>query len=715
LDYVGMGVMAYPLRYALADLALALSRAAEDGDAVRATAARAAADMIGDGAGVQLLRDDGKYGPITFHHLDESQSAPLIRMLDRAGELPDDDLSTALAASRRPLVLAPDAGQPLTELPQPRSQTFDDPGAPNPLLYAAALCPVIVDNTYAGYLVLTRATPGSLYSAAEVELARDIAGELSLACSATKARERLRASEEKYRRVLETIPEGVLQLDSEGVATYANEPIGVVLGLPRAQLVGVSLRGFLDVRGQAEFTRRLAECKAGRSTVGATKLMRADGSQRSVRISMMPLTDAQTPYLGVVCMVTDTTDHIDARGLKRQLDHLRRLDSLGQLIGGISHDFNNLLTVVAGSADMIATTTAEGSPQHQLAKDVMHAVDTGRSLTHQLLAFGRTEGNRPEIIPIPDLLTDVQSLFSRTLGERIGLDLAFGPDVWPVCAERGPLEQALVNLAANARDAMLHGGMLRVTATNETVLPGQLAEGAPTGRLVHMVITDTGTGMSDETRKRALEPFFTTRPTAAGLGLATTAGIVQGIGGYISLESQPRMGTTVHLYLPAAEERAAPAVDRQITPSVIGRVLIVEDQPEVAQLVRRLIEPAGYAITVATDALTAVTQVAAGAHPDLLITDVVMPTMTGPELADALRTHQPDLPVLFMSGYTAASLGPQLHLDGNSMLVEKPFTRSTLLAAIRSLCGPQPPLPGSRPAPLPGSPLPLVPLPLPEN
>jgi len=206
---------------------------------------------------------------------------------------------------------------------------------------------------------------------------------------------------------------------------------------------------------------------------------------------------------------------------------------------------------------------------------------------------------------------------------------------------------------------------------------------------VHMVITDTGVGMTDETRKRALEPFFTTRPTAAGLGLATAAGIVQGIGGYIALESQPRMGTTVHLYLPAAEERTTQTADRPNP--VIGRVLIVEDQPEVAQLVQRLIEPAGYAITVATDALTAVTQVAAGAHPDLLITDVVMPSMTGPELAAALRTHHPDLPVLYMSGYTAASLGPQLHLDANSMLVEKPFTRSTLLGAIRNLCGPQPP------------------------
>jgi PAS domain S-box-containing protein len=692
-----MAVMAYPLRYALADLALALSRVCDDVAAVRATAARAAADMIGEGAGVLLLSDDGRYDEITFHHPDQDRSNGLARLLKRFGELPDDGFSTSLAASRRPIVLAAEGEEPIGDLPMRRPAGTTDAQLS---VHAAVLCPVIVDNTFQGYLMLVRTAPGDAYTAAEVELARDITGELSLALSSARSLERLRASEARYRRVLETIPEGVLQLDREGVATYANEPIGVVLGLPREQLVGVSLRGFLDDQGQIELSRRLAECRAGRSTVGGTRLMRADGSQRTVRICMMPVADEHGHDSGALCMVTDTTDHIDARGLKRQLDHLRRLDSLGQLIGGISHDFNNLLTVVAGSADMIASTTAEGSPQHQMAKDIMDAIATGRTLTHQLLAFGRTDGNRPEIIPIPDLLTDVQTLFSRTLGEHIGLDLAFGPDVWPVRAERGPLEQALVNLAANARDAMLHGGMLRVAATNEVVAPGQLTDHAPSGhapagRLVHLVITDTGIGMDDETRRRALEPFFTTRPTAAGLGLATAAGIVRGIGGHITLESKPRMGTTVHLYLPAAEETPVSANDRQTTPSLIGRVLIVEDQPEVAQLVRRLIEPAGYHITVATDALTAVSQIAAGEHPDLLITDVVMPTMTGPQLAAALRTHHPHLPVLYMSGYTAASLGPQLHLDGNSMLIEKPFTRSTLLGSIRRLCGPQP-APGAR-------------------
>jgi two-component system cell cycle sensor histidine kinase/response regulator CckA len=705
-----MAVMAFPLRYALADLALALSRASAQVDTVRETAARAAADMLGDGAGVQLLRDDGRYDVITFHHRDPRRSHQLAEALDRLDDFPDDEYSTSMVSTRRPVVLTSDRPDQLTDLVRPRFRLGAQTGTSGPDgagpargspgaggttlpgeapidLHAAVLCPIIVDSTFLGYLILVRTASTGEYSAAEVDLARDIAGELALALSTTRSLERLRHSEERYRRVLETMPEGVLQLDEGGIATYANEPIGVMLGVPRAQLVGLSLRGFLDDRGQAELARRLTECRSGRASVGGSRLLRADGSQRSVRICMMPLPDEHGHSGGALCMITDTTDHIDARGLKRQLDHLRRLDSLGQLIGGISHDFNNLLTVVAGSAEMIASTTDEGSTQHQLATDIIDAIGTGRTLTHQLLAFGRADGNRPEVIPIPDLLTDVQSLFSRTLGEHIGLDLAFGPDVWPVRAERGPLEQALVNLAANARDAMLHGGMLRVTATNELIEAGQLAAPAPTGRLVHLVITDTGSGMSDETRRRALEPFFTTRPTAAGLGLATTAGIVRGFGGYIRLESEPRMGTTVHLYLPAAEEVLTTTPARTKPTARVGSILIVEDQPEVAQLVQRLIAPAGYEITVATDALAAVAQVAAGAEPDLLITDVVMPSMTGPELATALRIHHPDLPVLYMSGYTAASLGPQLHLDENSMLVEKPFTRSTLLSAIRSLGG----------------------------
>jgi PAS domain S-box-containing protein len=676
-----MTAMAHPRRYALADLALALSQASTDVRAVTETAVLAAAEMVGDGAGICLLLD-GRYGAPTVHHPDPDRGRLLAKALDRSDRPPDDEYSTAILATRLPVVLSPVPPARLVDL-SPHHVPPGDLG-----VSAAVLCPIIVDGAYLGYLILVRTSDGGTFADADVDVARDIAGELALALSATHSLERLRVSNERYRRVVESIPEGVLQVDSQGLVTFANEPAGVVLGLPGAQLIGLPLSGFLDNRGQAELSRRLADSYAGRATVGTTRLMRADGSRRSVRISMMPLPDDHGHDGGSLCMIADTTDQLDARSLKRQLDHLRRLDSLGQLIGGISHDFNNLLTVVAGSADIIASGAEPGSTEHQLATDIVRATTTGRALTHQLLAFGRSDGNRPETIPIFDLLHDMQALFSRTLGEHIGLELAFGPDVWPVRAERGPLEQALVNLAANGRDAMQHGGVLRVTADNIDLRPGDLPGSKLAGRMVHVVISDTGAGMSEETRRRAFEPFFTTRPTSAGLGLATTAGIVRGIGGDVVLESQPRIGTTVHLYLPAAQDPAGPGAAGPATPQPVRDILVVEDQPDLAALVKRLIEPAGYTVTVTTDALAAVAQVVAGAAPDLLITDVVMPAMTGPKLAAALRAHHPDLPVIYTSGYTAAALGPQVRLDANSVLVEKPFTRSSLLAAIHRLCGP---------------------------
>jgi PAS domain S-box-containing protein len=678
-----MTAMTRPLRSALADLALALSHASTGMESVLLTAVTAAADLTGDAAGIVLLRDDRRYGALTLHHPDPDLAGRLTAALDREGTLPADDHSTAMMSTRLPVVLSP--------LPAARTgrhlSAARDLGAD-----AAVLCPIVVDDAYLGYLILLRMvgnrTARRRYADDDVDLVRHIAGEVGLALSAARRLEQLRASDERYRRVLESITEGVLQLDRRGLITYANEPAGVMLGLPNAQLVGLSLGGFLDSRGQAELARRLTDSEVGRATVGAARLVRADGSQRSGRISMVPLPDEHGQPGTSLCMITDTTDKIDTRSLKRQLDHLRRLDSLGQLIGGIAHDFNNLMTVVAGSADMIAMATDPESPEHRCATDIGRAVAAGRALTHQLLAFGRSDGNRREDIPLADLFNDVQSLFSRTLGEHIGLELAFSPHAWPVRAERGPLEQALVNLAANARDAMRHGGVVRVTAENIELRPGDLPGSALSGPVVHLVITDTGAGMTEETRQRAFEPFFTTRPTSAGLGLATTAGIIRTVGGEITLTSQPRMGTSVHLYLPTAGPAlTGPRPGRPANPPVVRDVLIVEDQPDLAAVVQRLVEPAGYTVAVCTDPREAVARVAAGARPDLLITDVVMPAMTGPELAAALREHQPDLPVVYTSGYTATALGPQIDLDPNSVLVEKPFTRSSLMAAISHLCG----------------------------
>jgi PAS domain S-box-containing protein len=582
-----------------------------------------------------------------------------------------------MRTTRQPVVLPAVTAEEFERLAAPQYwSVFERAG-----VYACLMYPMIADGTYVGHLILVRTTLGGTYTSADVELASEVAAEAALAVSGARFVERLLASEERYRCIVETTLEGVWQLDSEGITTFVNEPMAIMLGLPREQLLGLSMRGFLDTRSQAELPRLLAACREGRAGVYETRLVRADGSGRWVQVSAAPLPGETGHPGGSLCMVTDVTDKVQERGLKRQLDHLRRLDSLGQLIGGIAHDFNNLLTVVAGSAEILSDDAPEGSEQRELATQIMDATVRGRTLAHQLLAFGRGGGGQTETILVPDLINDVQQLLSRTLGEHIRLAVTIEPDVSAVRADRGPLEQVMVNLAANARDAMPSGGVLSIHSSNVVVRTGELADATLAGRFVRFTVGDTGAGMEPGTQERAFEPFFTTKPTAAGLGLATAESIIRGSGGHISLDSRPRMGTTITLYLPAAEllperGRGPTGVARR------GQILVVEDRPELAQLIRYLLQPAGYTVTVATDPHTALKYADASLEPDLLVTDVVMPGMTGPQLAATLRERHPELHVLYMSGYTAAVLGQHGSLDERSAFIQKPFNRETLLDAV---------------------------------
>jgi PAS domain S-box-containing protein len=669
-----MGVVAWSAGQAHADLALALTASSTRVAAVCDVAIRAAAEMIGDCAGVRLLRADGRYEAPRVYDPEPGRAEVLAKILAGPSDRADEGYSVRLRTTREPVVLPSLSQEEFEQLaPAGYWPVFDRVG-----VYACLLFPLVADEEYVGYLVLARTTEGRSYTDADVELGREVAAEAALALAAARFVERLLASEERYRCIVETTLEGVWQLDADGVTTFVNEPMAIMLGLPREQLVGLSIRGFLDDRGQTELPKLLAASGG----LYETRLVRADGA---VRWAQLSIGEGPDPG-GALCMVTDITDKVQERGLKRQLDHLRRLDSLGQLIGGIAHDFNNLLTVVAGSAELLAVDTAVGSPGRALATQIMDATVKGRTLAHQLLAFGRGGGGRAETILVPDLLNDVQQLLSRTLGEHIRLDVAIDEDVWAVRADRGPLEQVMVNLAANARDAMPSGGVLSIHTANTTVRAGDLVGTPIEGRFVRLTVGDTGAGMEPGTRQRAFEPFFTTKPTAAGLGLATAESIIRGAGGHIALDSQPRIGTTITLYLPAAQP--LPAGERApASTGKLGHILVVEDRPELAQLIRYLLQPAGYTVTVATDPHTALTYVNTSLRPDLLVTDVVMPGMTGPELAVTLRVRHPELRVLYMSGYTSAVLGQPEELDEHSGFIQKPFNRDTLLAAVHRIWG----------------------------
>jgi two-component system, cell cycle sensor histidine kinase and response regulator CckA len=665
-----MGVLARPPGHGLADLASALAAVSSSIDAVLDVAAHAATIMIGDCGGIRLADYAGGHSTMTIDHREPDKARALAEILGAPGDPLDRGYRARLTVNPEPLLLSPPIGE-----------WFDRAG-----IYACLVCPLLANNRYLGYLAVARTTPGNPYSDVDIDLARDIAGEVVLALDTARSAELRRVADERYRCIVETTREGVAHLDSAGMITFVNEPLAAMLGRPREQVLGQPMGNFLDARGRARSSHWVWPSRDAEVETHQTRLVRADGSHRWVQLSAVPWPAERGDPGCVLCMVTDITDQVQSRDVKRQLDHLRRLDGLGQLIGGIAHDFSNLLTVVVGSAEVLAGSVEPGTDEHQLATAIVDAAVRGRTLTHQLLAFGRS-GGRAETLSVSDVFGDMTRLLSRAIGEHIQLDIADGPDVWPVRAERGPLEQVLVNLAVNARDAMPRGGELTIRAANTVVEPGQLDDPALVGRFVRITVADTGAGMDQQIQQRAFEPFFTTKPAAVGLGLATAASILRASGGSIRLDSKPRIGTTVDLFLPAADPAPADVAAPDASPAAPAEasrpvhVLVVEDQPQLAELIRHLLQPAGYAVTVVTDPQSALSVLPAGVRPDLLITDVIMPGMTGPDLGATLRQTNPGLPVLYMSGYTAGAFDPQLDL-GDHNLIHKPFTRDVLLAAI---------------------------------
>jgi nitrogen-specific signal transduction histidine kinase len=397
-------------------------------------------------------------------------------------------------------------------------------------------------------------------------------------------------------------------------------------------------------------------------------------------------------------MAQDVTER---RRLEQQLRQSQRLESLGQLAGGVAHDFNNLLGVILNFAmflkENLVAAAAEGDEDRwrPAIKDVdriIRAAESASRLTHQLLAFARREVVQPKALNVNSVLLELEPLLRRTLGEHIEFETATGDGLWPVLMDPGHLEQVLTNLAVNARDAMRQGGKL-IIDTQNVVADEAYTMGRPglkPGRYVRLRVSDTGTGMDKKTLQRAFEPFFTTKPKGegTGLGLATVYGIVNQAGGYISLYSEPGLGTRVHTLLPATDQDPVPIESQASLPRVQASetVLVVEDAEDLREVVERILSRNGYRVIIAANGVEAlrVANEYAG-KIDLLLTDVVMPQMQGKELADRMLQKQPALRVLFMSGYAEAMLGTSGTLEPGVVLLEKPFTEPLLLERVREV------------------------------
>ncbi|MGH9278907.1 MAG: ATP-binding protein, partial [Acidimicrobiales bacterium] len=387
----------------------------------------------------------------------------------------------------------------------------------------------------------------------------------------------------------------------------------------------------------------------------------------------------------------------ERRSLERRLNQSQRLESLGQLAGGVAHDFNNLLAVIMNYATFVGEETAGDPAVHADVEQIKEAADRAARLTRQLLIFARRETVEREVLALNGVVADIHKLLARSLGEHVEVVLRPGTDLPAIRADRGQVEQVLVNLAVNARDAMAGGGTLTIetTATDIDAIFAEAHPGLRAGSYVELVVSDTGAGMSPDVASRVFEPFFTTKGKGegTGLGLATVYGIVTEAGGSVSVYSEEGIGTTFRAYFPAVDAAVGAAEAPAVAEAGAGRgetILVVEDDPGVLHMTSRILRENGYEVLEA-DGFAMAMELAATHEFQMLLTDSVMPHSSGGSLAELITAEHPGLPVLYMSGYGDGVLGPTRVIPDDAQLLRKPFTRRMLLEKVRALSATAPP------------------------
>ncbi|MEV0901085.1 PAS domain S-box protein [Actinoplanes sp. NPDC049802] len=524
---------------------------------------------------------------------------------------------------------------------------------------------------------------------------------------------------EVFEQLLDVAPDAILGADSSGRIVFVNAQAERLFGYDRAELIGRPVETLVPdelVSIHQSVRQRYVDHPVHRA-MGAGRPLWArhrDGTVFPVEIS---LSGMRSPTGLIVCAaVRDISDRLQAEAertrlreeaqqarLQEQLQRTQRIESLGQLAGGVAHDFNNLLAVIINYAAFISDSAAEQAgagpvPEvwnqiHHDSQQILRAARRGGTLTRQLLAFARQEVTRPQAVDLSTVVHEVEDMLRRSIGEHIRLVIDGDGGCGPVLADPGQLEQVLVNLAVNARDAMPGGGTLTISTDNVIAARGDLTvpgdhPSLPAGEYARLRVSDTGTGMPPEVIERVFEPFFTTKPVGkgTGLGLAMVYGIVTGAGGTVAIDSEPGRGTHIDVLLPVTSRRPASTGGEPEDADLRGHgetILLVEDEPSLRQICQRMLSADGYRVLDPDGADAALRWVAD--HPgevDLLLTDVVMPQMLGTALAEEVTAAGNDIKVLYMSGYSTPLLDTQGAHDGDVALLEKPFTRAELLTAV---------------------------------
>ncbi|MBI4544406.1 MAG: PAS domain S-box protein [Gemmatimonadetes bacterium] len=492
-----------------------------------------------------------------------------------------------------------------------------------------------------------------------------------------------------YARLVDAVAEAVVATDLDCRITYFNRFAELMYGWATADVLGQSALEIIPAHMSREHVNQvISRLKAGESWSGELLVQRRDGSIFPALVTWAPIRE-DGEVVGTVLVSSDLTER---KELEEQVSQAEMMEAVGRLAGGIAHDFNNLLTTIKGHADLLLDELPAGARAAQDLEEIRRSADRAASLTRQLLAFSRRQVLRPKVLDLNSVVRGIERMLRHFVGEGVELSNALEPELWRVKADPGQMEHVLMNLAVNSRDAMPKGGRFAVrTANVEVMAEAAPAEDMEPGRYVELAVSDTGSGMDEVTLSHMFEPFFTTKEhgKGTGLGLSTVYGIVKQSGGHIHVESRPGQGTTFHIYLPQVEEAAEPA---QAASELVGSaqgletVLVVEDEEAVRGLVRKVLMKRGYLVLEArseTEALRTASQYAGPIH--LLLTDVVMPTISGPELARRISVVRPEIRVLYTSGYTEHEIVHRGVLEAGISFLEKPFTPELLARKVREV------------------------------
>jgi PAS domain S-box-containing protein len=571
-------------------------------------------------------------------------------------------------------------------------QQYADPGF-EPLRHSMT-ADLIVDGRQCGFVEAGYASHKATHSeedcflTEERDLVRVIARTLSSAIEHKRAEAALRASEERYRLLFERNLAGVFRASLSGNLLECNAAFRKTMGYsPQEEIAGTSLCHLSMDSRACETTFNMLR-SAGQVLNAEMQFRRRNGTPVTVLMNVGLLRDSSGEPMGLEGTLLDVTETYK---LREQLLQSQKMDAIGQLAGGVAHDFNNLLMIITGYCEMLANSLKEERQQHQM-EQVLKASRRAADLTRQLLAFSRKQVMAPQILDLNATVQDLGKMLPRLIGENIKVELVLNADLGKTKADPTQMQQVLMNLAVNARDAMPNGGRLTIETDNVELDSRYAAShaGFEPGHYVMLAVSDTGTGIDAAVLPRIFEPFFTTkeRGKGTGLGLSTVYGIIQQSGGQIYVYSESGLGTTFKIYLPAVEQTGTVIpIDSMPEPEMRGTetILLVEDEDGLRAAAAEFLSGKGYSILQAQDGEAAI-QIAREYQGkiDLLLTDVIMPgPLSGADLALALVKLRPELRVLYMSGYTENTILQQGVIDLTSQFLQKPFSFRLLAHRIR--------------------------------